>query len=125
MRFHLRTLLLAIAVLGVVMLQVFSAGLKHRLASLNISEGTRNAIYEQRIKLGGIDVDAGGTGHLGPGLSDEGSARPAIEQAIKESFVSGFRTIMLIAAALAFASTFSTWLLLEKPHKRTKKTPSR
>src|SRR6476659_2181360 len=106
--------LLAIAVLGVVMLQVFSGGLKHRLASLNISDETRNAIYEQRIKLGGIDVDATAAGSSGPASKSEGSNKQAIEQAIKDSFVSGFRTIMLIAAAMAFASTFSTWLLLEK-----------
>ena len=118
--------LLAIAVLGVVMLQVFSSGLKHRLASLNISEQTRNAIYEQRIKLGGIDVDATAAGSSGPAPINEGSSKQAIEQAIKDSFVSGFRTIMLIAAAMALASTFSTRLLLEKrPAKTTEKHPSR
>jgi EmrB/QacA subfamily drug resistance transporter len=118
--------LLAIAVLGVVMLQVFSSGLKHRLASLNISDETRNAIYEQRIKLGGIDVDATAGGSSGPASISEGSNKQAIEQAIKDSFVSGFRTIMLIAAAMALASTFSTWLLLEKRSaKRLEKHPSR
>lgn len=113
--------LLAIAVLGVVMLQVFSGGLKHRLALLNISDESRNAIYEQRIKLGGIDVDTTAAGSSGPA-----SNKQAIEQAIKDSFVSGFRTIMLIAAAMALASTFSTWLLLEKRSaKRQEKHPSR
>jgi Na+/proline symporter len=42
----------------------------------------------------------------------------AVRQAIKESFVSGFRTIMLIAAVMALASTFSTLLLIEKAHKK-------
>ena len=118
--------LLAIAVLGVVMLQVFSGGLKHRLASLNISDETRNAIYEQRIKLGGIDVDATAAGSSGAESISEGPNKQAIEQAIKDSFVSGFRTIMLIAAAMALSSTFSTWLLLEKRSaKRLEKDPSR
>jgi EmrB/QacA subfamily drug resistance transporter len=106
--------LLAIAVLGVVMLQVFSSGLKQRLAAIDISDHTRNAIYEQRIKLGGIDVD----GALSStNVADNSKAtRQPIEQAIKDSFVSGFRTIMLIAAAMALASTFSTWILIEKAH---------
>jgi hypothetical protein len=108
--------LLAIAVLGVVMLQVFSSGLKQRLAAIDISDHTRNAIYEQRIKLGGIDVD----GALSStNVADNSKAtRQPIEQAIKDSFVSGFRTIMLIAAAMALASTFSTWILIEKAQSK-------
>jgi hypothetical protein len=117
--------LLAIAVLGVVMLQVFSSGLKQRLASLNISDQTRNAIYEQRIKLGGIDVDIAAAHPSGQAPTNEEPNREAIEQAIKDSFVSGFRTIMLIAAAMALASTFSTWLLLENRSKNAKNHPSR
>ena len=115
--------LLAIAVLGVVMLQVFSSGLKHRLSALNISEQTRNAIYQQRIKLGGIDVDAAHSSEQA--ATNEEPNRLAIELAIKESFVSGFRISMLIAAAMALASTFSTWLLLEKRLKSAGSHPSR
>jgi EmrB/QacA subfamily drug resistance transporter len=102
--------LLAIAVLGVVILQVFSSSLKHRLSSLNISEQTRNAIYAQRIKLAGIDVSAAHSPEPSP--TNEAANRLDLERAIKESFVFGFRTIMLIAAAMALASTFSTWILL-------------
>jgi hypothetical protein len=108
--------LLAIAVLGVVMLQVFSSSLEHRLAALNISDVGRTAIYQQRIKLGGIDI---GSAQLGTPAENSEATRQSIERAIKDSFVSGFRTIMLIAAAMAVASTFSTWLLIEKaPRKR-------
>jgi EmrB/QacA subfamily drug resistance transporter len=117
--------LLAIAVLGVVMLQVFSNGLKHHLASLNISDGTRNAIYGQRIKLGGIDVYEAAAHPSGQEATNEPENRQAIQQAIKDSFVLGFRTIMLLASAVALASTLSTWLLLEKSHKNAKRTPSR
>jgi predicted MFS family arabinose efflux permease len=108
--------LLAIAVLGVVMLQVFSSSLEHRLAALDISDLSRTAIYQQRIKLGGIDI---GSAQLGTPAENSEATRQSIEHAIKDSFVSGFRTIMLIAAAMAVASTFSTWLLIEKaPRKR-------
>ena len=54
--------LLAIAVLGVVMLQVFSRNLEQRLATLNIPEASRSAIYAQRIKLGGIDIESAVSG---------------------------------------------------------------
>ncbi|MEP6718999.1 MAG: MFS transporter [bacterium] len=106
--------LLAIAVLGVVMLQVFSRGLDQRLAAINISDQTRNAIYEQRIKLGGIDIEGAVVRPPATSADDAEETAKSIEQAIKESFVSGFRTIMLIAAAMALASTFSTWMFIEK-----------
>lgn len=117
--------LMAIAVLGVVMLQVFSRGLEQRLAAINISDQTRNAIYQQRIKLGGIDVDEGVAPPSGRMADNAASLTQPIEQAIKDSFVSAFRTIMLIAAALALASTFSTWLFIEKGRKNAKTDPSR
>ena len=107
--------LLAIAVLGVVMLQVFSRNLEQRLATLNIPEASRSAIYAQRIKLGGIDMESALSGTP---EQNSGATRESIEQAIKDSFVSGFRTIMLIAAAMAFASTLSTWLMIEKPSQK-------
>jgi len=106
--------LLAIAVLGVVMLQVFSRELDHRLAQIDVPQSTRAAIYDQRIKLGGIEVD----GALARPSGRASDGQEAIKQAIKDSFVSGFRTIMLIAAAMALASTFSTWLLIEKGRKK-------
>ncbi|MEP6740935.1 MAG: MFS transporter [bacterium] len=117
--------LLAIAVLGVVMLQVFSRGLEQRLAAINISDSTRSAIYEQRIKLGGIEVDGAGAG---PARDDGAMTKPsgrasrdseALKQAIKDSFVSGFRSIMLIAAAMALAGTFSTWILIGKDTRKS------
>ncbi len=49
--------LLAVAVLGVVILQVFSSELKQRLSAIDIPETTRSAIYDQRIKLAGLNVD--------------------------------------------------------------------
>lgn len=106
--------LMAIAVLGVVMLQVFSRGLERRLAAINVSYETRNAIFQQRIKLGGIDVDGAVVQPPAGSADDAEQTTKSIEQAIKESFVSGFRTLMLIAAAMALVSTFSTWVLIEK-----------
>jgi EmrB/QacA subfamily drug resistance transporter len=101
--------LLAVAVLGVVMLQVFSSELKQRLNGIDLPQATRSAIYDQRIKLAGLNADevmkenSRGT----PNASQE------VTQAIKESFVRGFRVVMLIAAAMAMAGSLTSFLLIE------------
>jgi hypothetical protein len=93
--------LLAIAILGVVMLQVFSRELERRLTAIEIA--ARASIYEQRIKLAGLELP----GNL------NAKEREEVAQAVKESFVSGFRVIMALAAVMALASTFSTWVFIE------------
>jgi EmrB/QacA subfamily drug resistance transporter len=101
--------LLAVAALGVVMLQVFSSELKQRLNGIELPQATRSAIYDQRIKLAGLNVDevmkenSRGT----PNASQE------VTQAIKESFVKGFRVVMFIAAAMALAGSLISFLLIE------------
>lgn len=41
-----------------------------------------------------------------------GEAQAAIRQAIRESFVAGFRLVAYLAAVLAAASTLASWLLI-------------
>jgi EmrB/QacA subfamily drug resistance transporter len=116
--------LLAVAVLGVVMLQVFSRQLERRLASIDVPESTRGAIYQERIKLAGIDTDraaaeprgaqqgdAAGMERLPPVLSDTG--KQELRQAVRDSFVSGFRVILLISAAMALAGALITSVMIE------------
>ena len=98
--------LLAVAVLGVVLLQMFSSELKQRLSVLDLPEITRSAIYEQRIKLAGLDVNEV-VSENAPGM------KQAVTQAIRESFVKGFRVVMLIAAAMALAGSLTSFLLIE------------
>lgn len=95
--------LLAIAVLGVVMLQVFSRELVQRLSQVEISPATRTAVYDQRIKLAGLEV---------PRDLDEQN-RSAVELIVKESFVGGFRVIMIVAAVMALAGALATALVIE------------
>ncbi|HLX56461.1 MAG TPA: MFS transporter [Ktedonobacteraceae bacterium] len=100
--------LMAIAVLGIVALFTFSPGLDANLAALPIASGVRNGLIAQQNKLVGIDIPGG--------LS--AAAHMAVQQAISESFVTSFRIIMLIGAALALASALSSFLLIEgKPEK--------
>jgi EmrB/QacA subfamily drug resistance transporter len=104
--------LLAIAVLGIVILAVFSSSLLSHLALVQIPAETHNIIVAQQNKLVGVDIPAG--------LSS--STHAAIQQAISESFVTGFRVVMLIASGLALASSLFSLLLIEgkKPQSETK-----
>jgi EmrB/QacA subfamily drug resistance transporter len=86
--------LIAIAVLGVVMLQVFKTHLDHRLTSANLPRSVAQSLQTQSIKLAAIDVPQN--------LNAE--TQQQIRRAIDESFVSGFRWVMMIGAALAVAS---------------------
>jgi len=101
--------LLAIAILGIVAVFTFSASLDSNLSAISLSFGVRNMLIAQQNKLVGIDIPAG--------LSN--TAHAAVQRAISESFVTSFRFIMLIGAALALASAFSSFLLIEgKPEKK-------
>jgi EmrB/QacA subfamily drug resistance transporter len=86
--------LIAIAVLGVVMLRVFRTGLDHRLSSGNLPASVAQSLQTQSTRLAAIDVPQN--------LNAE--TRQVIRRAIDESFVSGFRWVMVIGAALAGAS---------------------
>lgn len=101
--------LLAIAILGVVMLQVFSRELDQRLSSLDITAETRKALYDQRIKLAGVNIDQ----VLGATSVDAESTRHSLQQVVKESFVSGFRLSMLICAGMALGGGVVAFLVIE------------
>jgi EmrB/QacA subfamily drug resistance transporter len=95
--------LLAIAVLGVLMFAVFSGSLDGRLRALDLPPEARKQLEEEKIQLGTAEVpqglDAASTG--------------AVERAIDEAFVSGYRVIMIVVAGMALASAFGAALLIE------------
>lgn len=95
--------LLAIAVCGVVMLQVFSGQLQQRLSSIELPEETRASLSDERIKLAAVEIPK----ELEPHKQSE------VEQAVKESFVQGFRAVTLIAAAMALGGALISWLVIE------------
>lgn len=95
--------LIAIAVLGIVILSVFESSLDSHLAALHLAPAPQQMIETQRTRLVGITIPAGVSNSL----------HAALEQAIDESFVAGFRVVMLIGAALAAVSALSALLLIE------------
>jgi len=96
--------LLAIAVLGIVMLQVFSRGLDRRLEEWNVPQAVSRSLQVERTKLAAITLPA----------DQSPATRQLIRRAVDESFVSGFRAVMLIGTALALASAGTALTLTGK-----------
>lgn len=94
---------LSVALFGIVLVHVFSTHLDRKLSSLNIQPGLRLSIDGQKTKLAGIE------------LPSEISSRQAsiLSQTITESYVSGFRSLMVISAFLSLLSAFCAWLLID------------
>ena len=102
--------LLAIAVLGVLMFATFDSNLDGRLADLDLPPEARQQLEEEKIDLGAMETPEG----LDAGLA------ATVERAADEAFVSGYRAVMLVAAALALASALSAALLIESKKKRVR-----
>jgi hypothetical protein len=94
--------LLGIAVLGIVIVHSFNRALDGRLARMDLSAQVRLSIDEQRTRLAGAEL---------PSSMDE-RTRIALKQAINESFVFGFRLVMLTAAGLALVSAFVAFAVM-------------
>jgi EmrB/QacA subfamily drug resistance transporter len=94
--------LMAVALLGVFVYGVFSMSLDARLHSMDLSEEARSEMEAAKTHLGAAEapegVNAGTEAH--------------IERAIDESFVAGFRAVMLVSAGLALASALVAALLV-------------
>jgi len=96
--------LLAIAVFGVIVLHAFSRSLMSHMNQIQIDERLKHSIYEQRVKLAGVELPA----------DTDAVTREQLKAAVAASFVFGFRIIMFTSAGLAVASSASSWLLLRK-----------
>lgn len=90
-------------VLEVVMLSTFNHQLDRRIAGLNLTAAVGHSLDSQRTKLAAAQAPA----------TLEPATQQALKGAINESFVSGFRLVMLIAVGLALLSAASAWLLIE------------
>jgi MFS family permease len=95
--------LIFIAVLGVVMTGVFARDFNAKLQPIELSAETRAALEAQTSRLATINIQ--------DELKRE--TKQEVKRAVEESFVSGFRVVILIAAALALVSAFFAWLLIE------------
>jgi hypothetical protein len=100
--------LLAIALLGIVMLQNFNHTLDAKLPTLNVPASVRESLKSERGKLAAADLS-----------QRPPEIRIPLQEAIAQSFISGFRRVMLIGAALAATSALTALVLISARLKPT------
>jgi EmrB/QacA subfamily drug resistance transporter len=94
--------LLAIAVFGVFMFKAFESSLARGLETIPVAPEMRAQLIQHSSSLVNLKIP--------PGLPGEMQA--AVREAIRESFVAGFRVVTYLAAALAALSALTSWLLI-------------
>jgi MFS family permease len=99
--------LLAIAVLGIVMAGVFGTNLERDLNATQLPAQVRQQVVAQRAQIGNIKPP--------DGVSEQEAT--AITQVVDNSFVAGFRVVMLVSAVLAVLSAVAAWLLIADKKK--------
>jgi MFS family permease len=94
--------LLAIAGFGVLMAHGFNHQLGESLQALSLPAGVADAVRQQQDRLAGIALPD----------SLDAALKPALQHAIGAAFVSGFRQVMAVCAALALLSGLSAaWMI--------------
>ncbi|HLZ57115.1 MAG TPA: MFS transporter [Ktedonosporobacter sp.] len=106
--------LLAIAILGIVMATTFNSNLDQSLAAVHATPALQQVIDAQRTKLVAIEIP--------PDVSID--VATSLRQGINESFIAGFRVVMLTAAGLALASALMAALLIEGKASGSIKSPT-
>ncbi|CAN5419483.1 MFS transporter [soil metagenome] len=95
--------LLAIAIFGIVMAWAFDARLAESLAATKVPADLASAMLAQHTRLAGMVLPEG----LAPDVA------AALKLAIGHSFVTGFRWVMGLSAALALFGSVSAWWLID------------
>jgi hypothetical protein len=88
--------LLAVAVFGAILVAVFNRSLDRSLDGLALPPDARAQVDTARAQLAAAH-----------------NPDPAIQRAITESFVSGYRSVIWIATGLAVLSAVTAWLVVE------------
>ena len=94
---------LAIAVFGLVMLRAFNTRLDRRLDSLELPPEARLQLDESHAKLAAMEPP--------PTLGQETAA--GVRSAVTDAFLTGFRRLLTLAAALAVLGAVIAWLVIE------------
>jgi hypothetical protein len=89
-------------VLGVFVYEVFSVNLDAQLESMNLPGEVRSEMEAAKADLGAAKAPEG----------VDARTAAEIERAIDESFIAGFRTVMMVCVGLALASALAAALLV-------------
>jgi EmrB/QacA subfamily drug resistance transporter len=100
--------LLAVALMGIVMTQIFNHYLDRQIDGARLPPFVQQALKAQRSKLAAIELPEN-TG---------AEAKVAARLAIADAFVAGFRCVMIICALLALGGAATAWMLIERHSDR-------
>ena len=100
---------LAIAVLGIVMVHTFRSRLDLRLEHLALPSHIRQEIQADETKLAGLSIPDG----------MDAETKTALQHAVNDASVFGFRVVILMCAGLVLASSGVAYLLIEGSTKRS------
>ncbi len=95
--------LISIAVMSILFVHLFNDDLDRRLSTMNLRQDVLSAFEAERAKLGGAEA---------PRLASP-VERVAIERAVSDAFVGGFRWISLAAASLALSGALAAAVMIE------------
>lgn len=95
---------LAIAILGIVMVKVFSARLNFSLDHLSLPPSVLQELHAGETKLAALPVPAD--------VDPASQAAITLKQSIAKAFICGFRIVMLICAGLSLASSAVAWRMI-------------
>jgi EmrB/QacA subfamily drug resistance transporter len=101
--------LLSVAILGIVMVSAFSSHFNRSVADLQLSPDVVQNLQSNETKLAALTVP--------PGIDPTTATK--ITGAIDQSFVFGFRLVMLICAAMSVVSALFAWWLIAVSAKQT------
>jgi MFS family permease len=93
---------LAIALLGIVMVKTFSSRLNQSIAKLSLPTEIVRDIRSKQIELAGLELPQG----------LDANTLETLRRAIANAFLSSFRLVMFLCAALSTASAMVAWLLI-------------
>jgi EmrB/QacA subfamily drug resistance transporter len=95
---------LSIAILGIVMVKVFSSRLNFSLNHLSLPPSVLQELHAGETKLAALTVPAD--------IDPASQAAVIIKQSISKAFICGFRIVMLICAGLSLASSAVAWRMI-------------
>jgi EmrB/QacA subfamily drug resistance transporter len=107
--------MLAIPVLGIFVFAAFSSTLNARTTELDLPPAAQRQLEAQKVNLGAARVPES--------LGAETAA--AVQRAIEESFIAGFRVAMFVAAGLALASAAAAGIMIEGKGKPVRSEEAR
>ena len=100
--------LLSIALLGILLTQVFGSELERRINALSLDAGVHRQVLAERTRLAAAEPPSGVT-------ADQAAS---IRSAIQRAFVAGFQAVARASAILALCAAACTWTWIGRGTKR-------